>query len=141
MKNKISKLLYKLIKKANEIEENITISREQSTEKINQWADTSNSKVRADDAVFEHKKNSLKQDAIEHWNEVKTNFEQGIVKVQLDFRTSKYDPNAGTATLRANWAEDDAELSIYIALKALSNAEKLIIIALKERAKIHKLDT
>lgn len=63
MKNKISKLLYKLIKKANEIEENITISREQSIEKINQWAGTLNSKVRADDTVFEHKKNSLKQDA------------------------------------------------------------------------------
>ena len=135
MKNKISKLLSDLIKNAKEIEDNITVSNNQSNEKIEIWAHSLKNKIQTDDSVFENKKNSLKQDAIDHWNEVKTNFDQGVVKVQLDFRTAKYNPNTGTPSLRADWAEDDAALSIYIAINALSNAEELIIIALKERAK------
>ena len=140
MKNKISKLLSDLIKNAKEIEDNITVSNNQSNEKIEIWAHSLKNKIKTDDSVFENKKNSLKQDAIEHWNEVKTNFDQGVVKVQLDFRTAKYNPNAGTPSLRADWAEDDAALSIYIAINALSNAEELIIIALKERAKANLLN-
>ena len=140
MKNKVSKLLSALIKKAKAIEENINISESQSNENIAQWMNTLKTNSSNDKTIFEKIKNSLKQDAIDHWNEVKTNFDQGVVKVQLDFRTSKYDPNAGTPTLRADWAEDDAQLSIYIALNALSNAEELIIIALKERAKANELN-
>ena len=140
MKNKLATVLSKLIENAIELEENIIISPSQSKEEIEYWVTILKNKVQVDNVVFENKKNSLKNDAKVHWDEVKTNFEQGVVKVQLDFRTTKYDPNSGTPSLRADWAEDDAELSIYIALKALSNAEELIIIALKERAKANSFE-
>ena len=69
MKNKISKLLSDLIKNAKEIEDNITVSNNQSNEKIEIWAHSLKNKIQTDDSVFENKKNSLKQDAIEHWIE------------------------------------------------------------------------
>ena len=140
MKNRLTKVFSELTKKAKELEENLTISASQSNEKIDMWENNLKNKALIDKAIFENKKKSLKQDAIDHWNEVKTNFDQGVVKVQSDFRTAKYNPNSGTPLLRADWAEDDATLSIYIAINALSNSEELIIIALKERAKANALN-
>ncbi len=139
MKNNLSIVLSNVIKKAKELEENVSHSTFENKEKIELWSSSLKNKTQIDKSIYEKKKNSLKEDAILHWDEVKTNFKKGVVKVQSDFRKFKYDPKSGTPELRANWAEDDALLSIYIAIDALSNAEELIIIALKERAKAYSL--
>ncbi len=41
---------------------------------------------------------------------------------------------AADAELSAEWAEDDAEMSVYFALDAISDAQEAVIEAVKARA-------
>lgn len=139
MKIKMETLLLELIEKANQLQEKTIDPAFQTKEASEKWVNSLKNKVRDEKINYENKKNSLKEDAQIIWEEAKNNFEQGVVKVQEDFRKLKYDPNSGTPQLRASWAEDDTILALYIALNALTNVEELLIIALKERAKIDPL--
>ena len=50
------------------------------------------------------------------------------------FREAKYNLKAADAEMSAEWAEDDAEMSVYFALDAISDAQEAVIEAVKARA-------
>jgi hypothetical protein len=106
---------------------------------LNQQYANVKSKAAANKKAFEQKKDSLKEDAKSHWGKVKFNFDNGVSKVKSDFKETKQNLKSGNAELHAEWAEDDAEMSLYFALNAMSDAEESIIEAITARAKADSL--
>ncbi|HIB8181828.1 TPA: hypothetical protein ACWX1I_003241 [Elizabethkingia anophelis] len=130
---KLSELLAELSLKAKEVETKYAGVKTETQEDLQNWEQEAKQKVASTKAAFEQKKESLNEDARSHWSTVKDNFENGVAKVKTDFRDAKYHLKASNAELNAEWAEDDAEMSVYFALDAISDAEQAIIAAIKAR--------
>ncbi|MCT4288149.1 hypothetical protein HZP25_15700 [Elizabethkingia anophelis] len=134
MKNeKLSELLTELSTKAKLVETKYANVKAETQEDLQNWELEAKQKVAVTKVAFEEKKESLNEEAQSHWDIVKSNFENGVAKIKTDFRQAQYNMEASNAELNAEWAEDDAEMSVYFALDALADAEQAIIEAVKAR--------
>lgn len=133
MPQKLSDLLATLSGKAKQLEDKFATSKTETREKLQQWENDVKQKASENKAAFEEKKELLNDDVKSHWEAVKTNFDNGISKVKSDFRKAQYKIDSSNAALNAEWAEDNAEMSVYFALDAVADAEQAVIESIKAR--------
>ncbi|VTP93971.1 hypothetical protein [Sphingobacterium daejeonense] len=138
MAKKLSELLAELSQKAKQLEDKIAQADTDTHEQLQEWEEGAKTRLKEEREAFEEKTKTLKSDTKAHWESVKTAFEKGVGNLKQEFKEAQYDLKAAKADFKAEWAEEDAETSVYFALSALADAEQDIIKAIKARKEANK---
>lgn len=138
MAKKLSELLAELSERAKKLEDKIAQADNETKEQLEAWENAAKTQFKEDKAAFETKTNNLKGEAKTRWESVKAAFDQGVGHLKQEIKEAQYDLKAAKADFKAEWAEEDAETSVYFALSALADAEQDIIKAMKARKEADK---
>ena len=82
---------------------------------------------------LQFKVQAAKTDATATWDDMQRDWKTHIDSVRADIDRKKAEVGASNATMRAEWAESDADLAISLAYAAIEEADYAVLQALLAR--------
>jgi hypothetical protein len=125
----LSERLSDLSRRAKAAEDSFANARTETKLKLDSRLEQARSSVEQLKQKIQHDVSSATEQTASEWNELQVRFTKRVAKIRADFNARKEHFESERATLRAEWAEDDAAAAVEDAIGAIEYARYAVLYA------------